>query len=41
MSRTLQEAAKRVATEFDVSKDGLAKLVAEFLEEMGEILNQV
>jgi hypothetical protein len=38
MAEALLEAAKRVTAEFDVSKDDLAKLVAEFLEEMGEIL---
>jgi hypothetical protein len=37
MAETLQEAAKRVTAEFDVSKDDLAKHVTEFLEEMGEI----
>jgi hypothetical protein len=39
MAETLQEGAKRVTAEFDVSKDDLAKLVAEFLEEMGEIFS--
>jgi hypothetical protein len=35
MAGPLEEAAKQVTAEFDVSKDDLAKLVAEFLREMG------
>jgi hypothetical protein len=41
MAGPLQEATKRVTAEFDVSKDDLPKLVAEFLAEMGEILKHM
>jgi hypothetical protein len=41
MAGSLQEAAQRVTTEFNISKEDLAGLVAEFLKEMGETVFQV